>query len=404
MAKIAIVDGYSGGEHLAPQLIKEGHELIHIQSDTPLWEKVMPTFNFSVYKNNFHETDLSFLAEEKVDFYIPGTETGVFLADRLGKTFNKKHNSTDLSLARRDKYRMLKVCQKYGLQVPNFQKVKNVDQAINFFIRNGLSKVVLKPLSSAGTDGVHFCQTTDEVAFAFNQIFSQQNKLGIQNSELLISEFMQGDEYFVNTVSSLDQIDITDVWRYEKRSINNHSAVYDRNILCHPNELRVREVIEYTKEVLKALKIDYGPAHTEVMYTEKGPMLVEIGARVDGLTLPEVNRATIGYSPIDLISKAYTEGIFDHIYKPKKYAQTVYLTSYIQGELIDFTGEGKLKELDSFFQLTMRAKVGGQVYRTIDYFTAPGFVTLISESIDQINEDYTKIRDLESRNELFRIK
>ena len=143
--------------------------------------------------------------------------------------------------------------------------------------------------------------------------------------------------------------------------------------------------------------------------TANGPKLVESGARMDGLSVPSVNTACIGYGPLDLTADLYCDpaAYIAKTSKPYpllKHARTVYLTSYNDGVVQGIPGEGLLQGLSSFFQMRLRVKPGSLIKKTIDYFTAPGFLTLVHESADQVEKDYHQIREWEHTGEIFSLK
>jgi len=216
----------------------------------------------------------------------------------------------------------------------------------------------------------------------------------------VVQEFLEGPEYFVDTVSFAGTHLFTDIWKYKKRRINGHDFVYDCNDLCDWDDPIVMGIKHYTCGLLDALGVKYGPAHAEVIVTQQGPAIVEVGTRFDGLTLPEVNRKCVGYSPVD----ATIDVLIDSENFQKKLrsqtalncnAKTVYLTSYRDGIFKSFPGEEKIRGLETFFQLQMRMKQGSTVSPTANYFTAPGFLTLVHPNKSAIEADYAKIREWE---------
>ena len=48
-----------------------------------------------------------------------------------------------------------------------------------------------------------------------------------------------------------------------------------------------KDLIEYNIKVVKALGIKVGPAHSEIILSKDGPVLVEIGARLNGAGFPD---------------------------------------------------------------------------------------------------------------------
>jgi len=60
------------------------------------------------------------------------------------------------------------------------------------------------------------------------------------------------------------------------------------------------ELAAYTLAVLDALEIHNGAAHTEVMRTAAGPVLIECGARLCGSQLPDMVSRCFGTSQLEL--------------------------------------------------------------------------------------------------------
>jgi biotin carboxylase len=59
--------------------------------------------------------------------------------------------------------------------------------------------------------------------------------------------------------------------------------------------------------VLDALGIRFGPAHTELMLTKEGPLLIEIGARLDGSDAPIIGERAYGINQIHLTADCYLD-------------------------------------------------------------------------------------------------
>jgi len=268
--------------------------------------------------------------------------------------------------------------------------------------------VVVKPPESAGTDSVAICRSWGEIQNAVGAILGKTNKLGLDNTFVLAQEFLEGTEFFLNTVSWEGQAHFTDIWKYRKRTINDRSFVYDCNELMDSASPEAQVLMPYVRGVLKALEIDYGPAHTEVMLTALGPVLVESGARLDGLSVPSVNTACLGYGPLDLtvdqwVDPAQYQAKTATPYRLFQHARTVYLTSFEQGTVVAIPGEEFLKSLESFFQMRLRVKPGSPIKKTTDYFTAPGFLTLVHPEASVVERDYARIRELERTGGLFTV-
>ncbi len=412
--KIIIVDGYSSGNLLAPEFKTRKIDADHVQSTEKIWPTLVPSFRPQDFQRNFpfdgnFKKLLEWAQEAKPLAVIAGTETGVELADRLSNALKLANsNGIKSSLARRDKFLMIEACRDAGLRVAQQCKASNWMEAKSWLAGVNLSKYVVKPLKSAWTDQVFICTDLAAVEKAFEEINGSTNKLGIINDAVLIQEFLEGTEYFINSVSCAGQHFFTDSWRYQKRSLHGRDCIYDTDVLL-PSEGTIESAMQnYVAKVLDALEIKYGAAHAEVMWGENGPILVEIGARLDGLTVPDYNRKSIGFSGLDVVLDAYLDREkflqrASHPYPIVKHARTVYLTSYVSGQIKSIPGEVLIRELPSFFQLRLRSQPGTELEPTTNFFTCPGFVNLVHEDENVLQQDYAKIRQIE-KTDLFNLE
>ncbi len=411
---VVIVDGYSAGNLLAPEFRARGFQTAHVQSTKEIWPVLLPTFRPADFDKNFAfegnwESLLTQLKALDPIGIVPGTETGVELADSISTALSVKSNGSQKSSARRNKFEMVEAVRAAGLRAAKQFASGSPAAMVAWFEKKKLAKAIVKPLNSAGTDNVAVCTTAGEVEQAARAIVGKTNMLGLENREALIQEFLEGTEHFLNTVSLDGRHHFTEIWRYKKRSINGHDCVYDRNELLPYDGVEEKQMREYVMGVLDALDVKHGPAHTEVMMGPSGPALVETGTRLDGLSVPAVNIACVGYGPLDLTADVYGDpNAFaqkaSEPYRLRKHAYTVYLTSYKAGEVLSIPGEEKIKGLRSFFQMRLRVKPGSQIKKTTDYFTAPGFFTLVHESKEVLEEDYQTVRAMEARGDVFAVK
>jgi hypothetical protein len=112
-----------------------------------------------------------------------------------------KGNLASLSLARRNKYLMGEAIRAAGLRAAKQIQTCNWEEIPPFLaacrkpslhpsLPSSL-KVVLKPLSSAGSDGVFFASSEEEVREAFDVILSSSNVFGERNTSVLVQVRME---------------------------------------------------------------------------------------------------------------------------------------------------------------------------------------------------------------------
>src|SRR5690606_29325729 len=135
----------------------------------------------------------------------------------------------------------------------------------------------------------------------------RKNLLNIENKSLLVQEFIDGDEYVVDTVSSKGRHVVSDIFKYRKRIGKEGRSVYQSCDFLGLDSGEAGVISEYVKKALDALEIKFGPAHAEVMLDKNGPVLIEVGARLAGCMLdPEFISNAYGHNQVELSILSYT--------------------------------------------------------------------------------------------------
>lgn len=259
---------------------------------------------------------------------------------------------------------------------------------------------VIKPLSSASTDGVSICHNVEDVKRACEEVISNLDIFGLANTEILCQSYLKGPEYIVDTVSRDGQAYVCGIWRYVKREISGGKNIYDRDVLIAPDSAEANVLVDYIVQALKALGINNGPAHSEVILTEAGPALVEVGARLNGNMEPRFHDISLGGNQAQLTYLAYCDGeAFKANYAGKRYqklkeACVINTDTTLQGEVTGFNDSAiqLIEALPSVHKLSVKYKAGKLMKKTVDLLSSPLRVFLVSESQRSIDEDYEQIR------------
>src|SRR5579872_576839 len=218
---IIIVSAYSSGALLAPLFNGRGYSCIHLTTRRE-WDiaRLRAYYNEEEFVENIildSDQDLEKIIEELkkycVKLIVPGCESGVSLADKLSQHFDVPKNDYTKSLARRNKFAMIDAIKNHGLLYADQMKSNNVENIIKWFDSSGFEKIVLKPLSSSSSDGVFYCKNSSEIMNAFSSIYGNKDMYNETNEEVLAQEFLDGDEYIVNTVSRDGFHVISDIWK-----------------------------------------------------------------------------------------------------------------------------------------------------------------------------------------------
>jgi len=405
-----IVDPFGSGSYLAPIFDKGGWDCIAVLSSPELPSVFTSTMRPEAYveiltADNGLEAILQRLTAYTIVAVLPGMETGVELSDVIASLFGVPGNGTACSRSRRDKAAMgarLHLCG-----VPAAEQILTTDEStlVNWAIHHGKWPVVVKPTLSAGSDSVAICQTVPEVRAAFQSIIGKTNKLGAINDAVLGQEFLEGQQYLVNTVSVEGKHYVGEIWSFDSTFEGAHQ-VYDRQLLLPPNGQLQDQLVSYVYQVLDALEIRHGAAHTEVMLTRAGPRLIESAARMTGKIGQATLLAAIGHHHISLCADCCLEP--DKVlarmprYKMHKAVGIVALRSSLDGHIHDGRGLSTLLALPTLVEcIGGRLEPGTPVCKTVDLFTSPGLVYLLGSTFDEIDRDALAIRRIEASGDLY---
>lgn len=400
-----IVDGYTTGNHLPPAFARHGADVVHVQSSRELMTSMMLP-DFAAYRANVvcdtPQEAAARLAEFSPVAVVCGQEPGVEWTDRLAELLGLSGNSTDLSLARRNKYEMIEVLRRAGLRCAEQFLGTDVDEIVAWAAGRGT--VVVKPLTSAATDGVAICTTEAEVRKAAEYVLTSSTIFGDRNTEVLVQDYLAGEEYVVDMVSHAGQRYTCEIGRYSKRLIGTHN-IYDRDDVVDPADPRVAELVRYVGSVLDALGIRFGPTHAEVIYTADGPTLVEVGARLSGGVVPAFQDLCLGANQADLTALAairpqeFLDRYAGRVYQRRKHALWCVTGTELDGVVssVDAQVVAEIEALPTVRHLRVKIGPGQRIKPTVDLYTSTLSVHLAANDAESIERDYARLQDLKDR-------
>lgn len=386
---VVIVDAYSSARSLAPLFQARGYECIHVQS-TPaipvVYEKSFRASDFTaniVHSGDVAATVAALAAHAPVSL-LAGIESGVEVADVLSEALGLRTNGTALSPSRRDKFRMMETVKEAG--VPGTGQILATDlDTLLAWHREAEGRVVLKPLKSAGSDGIYFCDDADQVRAAFEALLGSESALELHNHAVLAQEYLVGSEYIVNTVSLDGKHHVTDIWKMHHLGANGVHDMAAGAQLMPRHGVEQDALVEYNCLVLDALGVRNGPAHTELKLTPQGPRLVESAARICGADVHVPTKGAIGESQLDWTVDAYVDPErflerWEAGYELARHAGIVNMVSPAAGKLVGYPKMAELRGLESFHDITLNVQIGDEIHRSIDDWTYPMRVYLVHET------------------------
>lgn len=183
--------------------------------------------------------------------------------------------SVETAIRATDKYEMIKAFEKNNVPHPAFfyiphrEELQRIKKDIPF-------PCIIKPVDNAGSRGVVFTNRPEDLEK--NYEYAATNS---PSGRVIIEEYLEGPEVSVEILVIKGEphvIQVTDKVVCEKPFFVE---------IGHSQPSRLDEsVVEAIKtlaiDAVKAIGIDTGPAHVEMIITSSGPKMVELGARLGG--------------------------------------------------------------------------------------------------------------------------
>ncbi|MGY2986420.1 ATP-grasp domain-containing protein [Bradyrhizobium sp. USDA 4508] len=410
--KCVIVDAYSTGRFLPEEFRRYGIGTVHVMSAAQIPSIFQSHFNADLYDevirprecmahDEIVELHLQALRGRELEFVIAGSETGVELADSISERLGLPSNGTALSAARRDKSRMSEALAAAGVRSIRQVVSDNAVEIASWKRQENFDEIVIKPLNSTGTEDVFFCSTDADVQRALAAIVGKTNRVGAFNELALAQEKINGQQYTVNAVSIDGEAFVTEAWTYETVLVEGASSVCSREWLLGAKEPIVLELSDYLVRALQALQIVNGPAHAEIIVDDRGPVLVDFGARLQGTMSAKARTMALGDNHMSLTAWRYADpkGFGECMrlrgaYKRQAHALCVSLISDMSGVVAGYSGLDAIRNLSSFADAIAFVPIGQKLIPTIDLASTPGIVYLVNNDLVQLEDDYRQLRTL----------
>ena len=174
-----------------------------------------------------------------------------------------------------DKYDMIKAFKEHGVPSPWYfvvdskEELKSHEGEISF-------PCIIKPTDNAGSHGVAKVFSFQELMDNYEYAHSCS-----RHGKVIVEEYLDGPEVSVEVMvvdGNVNILQITD-------KITTEAPHFVEMGHTQPSRLPKQtqdSIREVTVAACKAIGIDRGPAHVEMRITQRGPVMIELGARMGG--------------------------------------------------------------------------------------------------------------------------
>jgi len=181
--------------------------------------------------------------------------------------------SMDTAIRATDKGEMIRTFAAHGVQHPLYQIVLNSDGLDAAQMEYPL---ITKPTDNSGSRGVLLVNTPQELEEAL--AYSSANG---RNGDVIVEEYMQGPEVSVEIMVVDGQVHVLQIT--DKLTTGApHFVEMGHSQPSRLTEEQQWQIRDLAARAVQSVGIQNGPAHVEIIYTAKGPKMVELGARMGG--------------------------------------------------------------------------------------------------------------------------
>lgn len=257
------------------------------------------------------------------------------------------------SILATDKYKMIRQFEKEGVSHPWYQLVtEQTDKnELNIFEYPCISK----PIDSSGSRGVRVNYSKEELLD--NIKVAQEYSL---SKQVIIEEYLKGVEVSVEAFVLEDKINIIQIT--DKVTTGAPHFVEIGHIQPSTlSESDLKKIKRLTKKAIRALQIDRGPVHAEIILTNNGPKVIEVGARLGG---DNISTHLIPLSTgIDIVSETIKYSIGDSVNLEQKLSRGAAIKFFAQssGILKSINIEEVLFSNNSIKEIHFNKKIGEDI-------------------------------------------
>ncbi len=219
-----------------------------------------------------------------IDGVVSMAEVGVRAAAKISHAFGLPSISEEAAANATSKAAMRRLWQGIGSYSADFEVVTNLAEAQRAVARLGQFPLIFKPdRSFGGSRGVTRVETSEDVASAFDAAQAG----GLTGSDVVIEQCVEGSEHSAEALIWQGKTSLLCIGQKIKSLLPYRVDVS----VQYPAQLTAAQettAADMCNRAVIALGLTQGMAHVEFGYTDKGPVLFELGARCGGGHTPQI--------------------------------------------------------------------------------------------------------------------
>ena len=174
-----------------------------------------------------------------------------------------------------DKGEMIKAFEECNVSHPWYFLVSNREE-IDTIVENITYPCIMKPTDNAGSRGVVLCKNIDDLIKSFEYAYKES-----RSGKVIIEEYLRGAEFSVEIMVVDGKPHVLQITDKITTGAPHFVEMGHTQPTSQPYDIQ-KNIRELACRAVKAVGINIGPAHVEMIRTENGLKMVELGARMGG--------------------------------------------------------------------------------------------------------------------------
>ena len=275
-----------------------------------------------------------------------------------------------------DKAEMIRAFEKYGVEHPWYYVAESKEE-FDDMMEKITFPCVMKPTDNAGSRGVVLVHNQQELKDAYG--FSHGES---RSGAVIMEEYLQGPEFSVEVMvidGEPHVLQITD----KLTTGAPHFVEMGHTQPSRQPKWQQEKICDLSCRAVKALGINVGPAHVEIILTKDGPRMVELGARLGGdcITTHLVPLST-GIDMVGATIELACGGKPDITEKFKKGSAIRYFNTSA-GTLQAIEGIEEAKKIPGVREITIVKEIGTQLTDIASSVDRIGFVIAQADTAEE---------------------
>lgn len=263
--------------------------------------------------------------------------------------------SMETAIKTTDKGEMIKAFEECGVAHPWFYIIE--DEKALESVENSLSfPCILKPCDNSGSRGVVLCKSKESLKADY--VYAKNCSRG---GSVIIEEYLEGNEVSVEVIALYGKAHIIQV----TDKITTGAPHFVEMGHSQPSRLPENSILEIKKlaaDAVRAVGIQNGPAHVEIMLTKDGPKMIELGARLGGDCITtHLTPLSTGVDMVRAVIEIACGAAIDIQPKHSLASAIKFISSETNGTITDISGIENARKVAGVTEVSLTKKVGDTV-------------------------------------------